>query len=297
MVTARYILKGMRVVRRNWPLVAIAFLFKFGLALLFLTPLQSLVARAFGNHPAAGRLLEEWDLTPLIDFAYNNRTHLEQYGYFVLIAAIITIVLHLFLSGGLFRTIAFGLGQEQAAFTAEQFLGWCGRYFGRFFKIGAASVIFYVAIGALFIILSQLGERLILAEGAQGPVKVYAALGRMAGLLLLLLLVNMWMVYTKIVAVVHEERRLSVILGEALRFLRLTFWRAVSLYAGLLIGLLIIMGAYWALQKGCGVLPTSWTIVVLFSVQQALSLTRSWYRLVGYAAQTGLYFAKLKIER
>ena len=296
MMTMKHILNGMKVVRRNWPLVAIAFLFKFGFAFLFLMPLQGLVSGAFSNRPGAGRLLSEWNLTPIIDFVYYNHGALEQYGYFILVAIIIAFMFHTFISGGFFRTLTMGLREEQNVFTAKRFFGWCGYYFWRFVKIAIASAIFYLVIAVLFIILSELVTHLILGKEASEPVRFFITLGRITVFALLLLVANLVIMYTKIAAVVHEHPSLLDMLGSALQFLRNTFWRALTLWAELLIGLFLIMLMYWILFAVCNVLPTTSSIITLFFVQQTLSLTRSWYRLVAYASQTGLYLAKSTVE-
>jgi len=289
MAIMRHIVEGTRIVRANWPLVIIAFLFKLSLAFLLLIPLQSLVSQTFGHRPAAGHLLTEWDLTALIDFLYNSRTALEQYGHLLLVGIIIALAVHLFLSGGLFRSLAADLQEEPISFAAERFFGWCGGYFWRFVKLAIASAIFYLAVSVLCIILSGLGLRLIVGDMAHEPVGIVAASGRLVLLILLLLSVNVCMTYAKISAVVQEERGLFGILRAAFRFLRGSVWRAATLYGVLLIGLLVITGAYWVVHKGCHLLPTALTIASLFFVQQVLSLTRSWYRLLGYASQTDLY--------
>ena len=279
----------MKVVRRNWPLVAIAFLFKFGLAFLFFIPLQGLVFGAFNNRPAATRLLTEWDMTPIIDFVYNNHNALEQYGYFIFVGIILTLALHLFLSGGFFRTLAVGLHEEKNVFNAERFFGWCGHYFWRLVMIAILSAIFYLALAVVYIILSKMGIRLILGELAPEPVRVFAALGRVTFLILLLMGVNVGLTYLKIVIVVQDYRSIFDAMGAAHRFLRTAYKRAILLYAEILIGLFLIIGMYWIFHKGCNTMPAPFAIITTFLVQQILSLTRSWYRLVGYASQMRLY--------
>ena len=88
MSTIKYIIKGVQIVRKNWTLVAIAFLFKFGLSLLFLIPLQGLVSNAFSYRQVAGLLLKDWNLTPISDFIYRNQITLKQYGYFIIVGII-----------------------------------------------------------------------------------------------------------------------------------------------------------------------------------------------------------------
>jgi hypothetical protein len=289
MTTIKHIVSGVKIVRLSWPLIAVAFLFKFGLAFLCVIPLQNLMSDAFSYRPAAGLLLEEWNLTPLIDFLLNHLYALKQYGYFAVIGMILALTLNLFLSGGFFRTLAVAQGGEYRTFTAERFFGWCGRYFWTFLKIAAISAIFYVVIAFLFIILSHLGMHLILSDFTPEPVTIFVALGQLILLLLLLLFINMIMTYVKIAAVSDDEDQILNALGETIRFLSKNLGKATALYGGLIIGILVFFGISWALQKGCGLLPTALTIIAIFIIQQALSLTRSWYRLVGYASQINLY--------
>ena len=289
MATIKHIITGAKIVSGGWPLIAIAFLFKFGLAFLFVVPLQNLVSETFAYRPAAELLLKEWNLTPLIDFMFHNRNALKQYGYFVVIGIILTLTLHLFLSGGFFRALAIAQQGEYKRFSVERFFSWCGRYFRIFLKIAVISAIFYVVIAFLFIILSTLGMRLILSDFTSEPVTIFAALGRLIVLLLLLLFINMIMTYVKIAAVSDDEGRILDALGEIMLFLSKNLGKTLALYGGLLIGLLVFLGMYLALQKGCGLLPTALTITATFILQQILSLTRSWYRLVGYASQINLY--------
>lgn len=290
MSTFKHILTGVKIVQMSWPLIVVTFAFKFALAFLFVIPLQNLASEAFGYRPAAELLLKEWNLTPLIDFIFNNLNVLKQYGYFIVVGVIFALTLHTFLSGGFFRALAVAQHGEYETLSAERFFGWCGRYFWKFMKIALISAIFYVVITFLFIILSTLGMRLILSDFTSEPVRIFVALGQLITLLLLLLFINMIMTYVKITTVSDEESQVLDALGETVEFFSKNFGKALALYGGLLIGLLFFWGIFWVLQMGCGLLPTTMTIIALFILQQALSLTRSWYRLVGYASHTSLYF-------
>lgn len=286
-----HIITGIKVVKNNHQLILIAFLFKFGLSFLFLIPLQSLVSDALSHRPAATKLLSQWDLTPIIDFAFTNRQALENYGYIILIGVIIALTLHLFLSGGFFRTLVLSELEESERFETERFFGWCGTYFPTFVKIAVLSVIFYLAITILFIILSTLGRHIFLGESVSVMVRFFIMLAQAAILILLLLFVNMCMFYIKIVAVTREPRSIFSILIELFRFLRENIGKAIALYLLLTFGLFFIIGIYLILHRFIVVLPITWSILLLFFCQQVLSFTRSWYRFVGYASHAHLYIS------
>ena len=289
MSTIKHITQGVQIVQKNWTLVAIAYSFKFGLSLLFLIPLQGLVSNAFSYRPVAGLLLKDWNLTPIIDFIYRNQVVVKQYGSFIVVGIILTLILHIFLSGGFFRSLTLSQDEEYSSMRAQRFFGWCGRYFWPLLKIAVISAIFYIVITFLFIIFSTLGMRLIVSDFTSEPVKIMLALGRLVVLLLLLLVINMIMTYVKIAAVTDDEPQALNALGKTFEFLSKSFRKAFTLYGGLLLGLLALLVIYWILQKGCGLFSTTLTIVTLFLIQQFLSLTRSWYRLIGYASQINLY--------
>jgi hypothetical protein len=103
------------------------------------------------------------------------------------------------------------------------------------------------------------------------------------------MLVNVAMTYGRITAVAHGRRSLVDTLAAVWHFLRKNFASAIFLYMGLVVGLVLIMGVSWMLATGAHVLPTTIGIVTVFILEQVLSLTCSWYRLVGYASQLRLY--------
>ena len=261
MATIKHIVTGAKIVRVNWPITAIAFAFKFLLAFLFVIPLQNLVSEAFGYRPAAELLLKEWNLTPLIDFVFSNLDALKQYGYFVVVGIILTLIIHLFLNGGFFRTLAVAQREEYRTFSAGGFFRRCGQYFWPFVKIAVISAIVYMAVAFLFVILSRFGLRLIINDFTPEPVKIFVALGRLMVLLLILLFVNMLMVYVRIAAVSDESRQILKALVAATEFLSGNLKNALVLYVGLLVGLAVLFGAYLLLQRGCDLLPTTLTTV------------------------------------
>lgn len=284
-----HIIAGIKVVKNNQQLILIAFLFKLSLSFLLLIPLQGLVSDALSHRPAATKLLSQWDLTPIIDFAFTNLQALENYAYIILIGVIIAFMLHLFLSGGFFRTLVLSELEESERFGAERFFGWCGTYFPAFVKIAFLSAIFYLAMTILFIILSSLGMHVFLGESDSETVRFFIMLAQAAMFSLLLLFVNMCTIYIKIVTVTREPRSILSILIESFRFLRGNIGKAIALYLLLTFGLLFIIGIYLILHRFIVILPITWSILLLFFLQQVLSLARSCYRLAGYASHINLY--------
>ncbi len=291
MSSLRHLFQGMKIVRENRLLIAIAFLPKLALSLLFMMPLQGLIS-AYDHRPAIASLLTESDMNVIIDGLFSHLGALRQYGYFSLAAMVMVYFVHLFLSGGLLQSLAACFSQERELFSPERFFVWCGRHFTALLKIAAISAVLYMVVAALWMIVSEAGVRLIAGEPAPEPVRFCAALARVVVLVLLLMLVNAAVTYGRIAVVVHPRHSLRETLSMAWLFWGRNFIPAVFLSMALMLGLVLMMGVYWALSAGSGLLPTAIGVVTLFAVQQVLSLTRSWYRLVGYASQTGLYVAR-----
>jgi hypothetical protein len=289
MQTTKHITRGIRLVHHTRPLVAIAFIFKLGLSFLFLVPLQSLISSTLSHRQAATVLLTSWNPTPIIDFIFNTLAALKQYTLIVLVGAVLTLILHLFLSGGFFRTLVVSAREDSPSLTLEGFFGRCGKYFSLFLKIAFLSGIFYCAAATVFIILSDIGTDILLGTSPSEPMQFLTMLIQAVMLMMLLLFIHMGATYMKIIAAEGEGQRLYSILNETVLFLRRHSGKAVVLYGALLVGLILIMGLYWFTSRVTGRLPTSVSILGLFLLQQSVSFIRSWYRLVGYASQIRLY--------
>lgn len=286
-----HLIYGTRAVRKNFPVVLIAFIFKLSLSLLLLIPLQGILSDVLSHRPAATSLLADWNLTPLIDLIFNNPDVLQCYGYVIIVGSIIIFTLHLFLSGGFYRTLTILSQEDSETFGIDRFFAWCGEYFHVFFKLTVLSIIFYFAAAILSIILSELGVHLFFGKSVSEPARIFILLVHTAILILLLLFVNMCMLYMKIIAVTSRSRSILSIVNEACLFLRKTIGKVIVLYAILLFGLLVITGTYCFAHFSIQRLPLWLSIIALFICQQVFSFARSWYRLIGYASHIHLYNA------
>ena len=135
---------------------------------------------------------------------------------------------------------------------------------------------------------------LFLSAPPSEPVQFFIMFIQLVLLIILLLFIHMGITYIKIAATTREHQRLFSILSESVLFLRRNLGKALILYGTLLLVLGLIMALYWLTSRIAGQLPTTVSILGLFLLQQSLSLTRSWYRLVGYASQMHLYVSNCK---
>ena len=204
-------------------------------------------------------------------------------GHLGLVAlALAFAVLWAFLLGGVIETLTRPEGPRYL----DGFAGACGRSFGRFLILVAASSVFYWLIfklsGWLYGRLAEATREIT----AERTVLFWAVL--IAALIVgLLHLVRMVFDYAKIAVVTSDAGALQAF-ASGVRFVAARPRQTIAVYAALTLLALAVAALYAVLAPGAG-LSTWWTVLAAFLVAQVYLVGRIGLRVALLGAQARLY--------
>jgi hypothetical protein len=289
MLVLRSLVQGAKDVQRNRALVGAMYLFKLVVSLILLSPLYLMLSKSFARNVKASELLTRWDLSLVMDFVYYWRRTLSVYFVLFILACAAIVVGYIFLSGGFWGVLRDQAKNRTQGCKAEQFFGYCGRYFWRMFKVAFfLGVLYFVAL-LLFLLVSGLLDQVVgkasLWEVASPGMVVRFAIGAV-----LFMLVNIIGDYLRIFSIENDNQRFLAVAGKTFRFLLTNLLRALSLYYLLSAGLAVVILAFWGLLKMMNTVPgTALFILLTFVIQQVFVIFRSFFRLVYYSSQLTLH--------
>jgi len=284
--------QGIKNVWLNKFLIGIMFLFKLGFSLILLTPLYLMFSASFGANAKASSLLRGFDFSLLIDFVYHWRHTLSIYFLMFFLASFLAIMVFIFFSGGFWGILRDESKRKERNLKMERFFGYCARYFWGMFKIALLQVAFYLIVFFLFLFFLTLFD-LLAGKGSWFEITSWRTLVKIAVFVFLFFLVNMIGDYLRIFYISQDKEfaqnfkeRFSGFVKKALRFLLTNFFKTLSLYYLLSLVLVLAILTYVGANKVMEGIPrTSLYILLVFLIQQILSLFRVFYRLVYYSSQ------------
>jgi hypothetical protein len=277
--------QGIRNVWANRFLIGIMFLFKFVFSLILLAPLYLMFSASFGANAKASRLLEGFDFSLLIDFIYHWRQTLSIYFLMSFLVFFLAVVVFVFLSGGFWGILRDQSKGEAGDSKLERFFGYCAKYFWGMFKIALLLILFYLIAFFLFLFFTALFDS-VFGKGDWFEVSSWRTVIKILTFVFLFFLVNMIGDYLRIFYVQNFLDRLFASAKKAFRFLLTNLFRTLSLYYLLSLVLIVAVLAYVGVKELTEVVPkTGFYVLLVFLVQQVLSLFRAFYRLTYYSSQ------------
>jgi hypothetical protein len=202
----------------------------------------------------------------------------------VMAAAAASVLLWVFLSGGILDRFARGRPVRTAAFFAA-----CGVYFFRFLRLGVVIGAAYWAIFAwlhpfLFQTLWHRGTRDLTSERDALMLRIALYLALAAALAL----VNLIADYAKVRAVVEDRRSMLGALGASMRFLRRRPFRACTLYLLSALAALVVVRLWFTFA------PAAWeSVATAFLLTQLYLLLRVWAKLAWMAGEVVFFQGEL----
>jgi hypothetical protein len=289
-------IQGVKNVWANKFLIGIMFLYKFLFSLILLAPLYLMFSASFGANARASSLLQKLDSSLLIDFVYHWRQTLSIYFLMSFLVFFLAVVVFIFLSGGFWGILRDGSKGEEANSKIERFFGYCAKYFWGMFKIALLLMLFYLIAFFLFLFFAAILDS-VAGESGWLEITSWRVATKMAAFAFLFLLVNMIGDYLRIFYVQNFLERLLGSVKRAFRFLLTNLLKTLSLYYLLSVFLVVAILAFVGLNKLTeGIPKTSFYVLLIFLLQQLLSLFRAFYRLIYYSSQLVLTH-KLSIEK
>jgi hypothetical protein len=277
--------QGIKNVWSNKFLIGIMFLFKFFFSLILLAPLYFMFSASFGANQKALSLLEGFNFSLLIDFVYHWRQTLSIYFLMFFLVSFLAIMVFIFFSGGFWGILRDEAKRKERNLKMERFFGYCVRYFWGMFKIALLQVAFYLIAFFLFLLFLTIFN-LVAGEGSWLEITSWRVMIKISVLVFLFLLVNMIGEYLRIFYVQNFKEKFLGFVKRASRFLLTNFFKTLSLYYLLSFVLVLAILTYVGANKLMeGIPKTGLYVLLVFLVQQILSLFRAFYRLVYYSSQ------------
>jgi hypothetical protein len=277
--------QGVKNVWANKFLIGIMFLFKFFFSLVLLAPLYLMFSASFGANAKATSLLKGFDFSLLIDFVYHWRQTLPIYFLLYFLVCFLAVIVFIFLSGGFWGILR---DQSQGNSKIERFFGYCAKYFWGMFKIALFLILFYLIAFFLYLFFVAIFDS-VAGKGSWFEITSWRVVAKVSVLAFLFLLVNMVGDYLRIFCIRNSFERFLVLVKQAFRFLLTNLFRALSLYYLLTVVLILAILAYVCMNQFMGGIPKAgFYVLLIFLLQQILSLFRAFYRLVYYSSQLAL---------
>ena len=277
--------QGIKNVWSNKFLIGSLFLFKFLFSLILLAPLYLMFSASFGANAKASSLLSGFDFSLLIDFVYHWRQTYSIYFLMFFLVSFLAIMVFVFFSGGFWGILKDESKREEGNLKIERFFGYCARYFWGMFKIALLLLAFYLIAFFSFLFFLTIFD-LVAGKGSWLEITSWRFIVKISIFAFLFLLVNMIGDYLRIFYVHNYKERLLGFTKKAFRFLLTNFFKTLSLYYLLSFVLVLAILAYVGANKLMEGIPrTIFCVLLIFLIQQILSLFRAFYRLVYYSSQ------------
>jgi hypothetical protein len=277
--------QGIKNVWSNKFLIGIMFLFNFFFSLILLAPLYLMFSASFGANQKALSLLESFDFSLLLDFVYHWRQMLSIYFLMFFLVSFLAIMVFIFFSGGFWGILRDESKRKEKNLKMERFFGYCARYFWGMFKIALVQVAFYLIAFFLFLFLTSIFDS-VAGKESWFELTSWRSIVKISIFAFLFLLVNMIGDYLRIFYVHNHKEHLLGFTKKAFRFLLTNFFKTLSLYYLLSFVLVLAILTYVGANKVMeGIPKASLYVLLVFLIQQILSLIRAFYRLVYYSSQ------------
>jgi hypothetical protein len=232
------------------------------------------------SHSFSGeRALQKLDIFWLGDFVYRYMNIAPALTGLIVLAAILYLLLSVFLNGGV-----IGALNRETRTTLADFFHDCGLYFWRFFRLFLLSLPVYLIVMALFFpLLRALLEIFNRRAATEWPALIVSNL-RFLALVLLLTIVAMFFDYVKIGLAAGGRKKVLPETWLTLKFMKRRFFRAWGLY--LLAGLVFVALTVFYLEIA-RILPKNRPLLVLlvFLWQQFYILCRQWSKVLFFATE------------
>ncbi len=273
---------GLEQLHANWRMVLVYYLSSLVFGLILTLPLWTSLRQFVGASEMgallAGRL--DWDF--VIEFLHNNPGLLPTLQRLLALMFLLHTLWTLFLSGGALAIFGAGRKYEPAAFW-----GGAAKYFGRFLRLAAWSLLPALAL-LLLLFLPGLFKRVIFGSDPYEHINYWMGWVTVGLSYVCLLCFKLVFDYARIHVVMAEDRQMRFALAEGLRFVLRNFARAFALALLFFCAGLLVLVIYNPLADSLAA-PGTLVLLLLFVLQQAYLFWRKALGLALYASQVQLY--------
>ena len=277
-------LRGFKAAARRPKTAAVLWLANLLAALPLYVLFTSWFGAALGSSGLARGLAARTDMNAVVEVLTASGAALRE----TLLAAVLLIAVHqimaLFLAGGILETL--GPDAEPRPFAAA-FFGGGGRFFGRFLRLEAFSLLLWIPAAFLYLAFDAVLSGLQ-ADPMREQLGFYLAFVRIVFALALFHLIRMILDYARIGAAARDERGMLLALGRAAAFVLRRPGRTLALYY--LLGLAGLGPlAIFLIADGALAKTSPPAIAAGFVLTQIFIFVRGGLRIAGLSAERGFY--------
>lgn len=272
---------GLSSVWSNKRMILVFFFSNFLFGLMLMLPFRAVLSDFVGNSTMGSKLGGRLDMNFLFEFFKHNPQLTDIFTGLILVAGVYWLF-SLFLSGGAFAVLASG-----EKYSGQIFWGGAGKYFGRFFRL----VLWSLPVGAIFFALQFIEtgvEKLFFGSDPYQNITYWGDWIQFGLRTIAILLFGLVLDYSRIHAVVTDERKMRVSLWHGIKFtfgnLGQTFGLTLILFG---IGAVVLL-IYSPIANSLAA-PNGFVVLLLFLLQQLFMIFRMTLRLTLYASQMNLY--------
>ena len=242
--------------------------------LIVMLPARALVKSIAGSTLTGGRLAGNLDIEFILELIIQQHGAVAELFGLVAGAAILYLLVELFLSGGAFSVFAAGGSWDAGAF-------WSGsaRHFGRFCRLA----LWYIPVFVLLYLI----QYLIRIETSEAAIfwsrAIRVAIGYIA-----LIISYMIFDYARILVVLTDEHAMRKAIWRGIKFTFRRFFRTFTLALAVFILGLALLFVYNPIADALHA-PTVFAVLLMFLLQQIYMLIRMALKLTLYSGQTALY--------
>ncbi len=276
-------IRGLDLTFRKRRLAVRAWLVNFLFSLPVVAPLAYVISGQLAHSLSAGPVLAKLDVHWLTDLSTRYWSAAPAFLALVLLAALLYLLLSVFLNGGIIGC----LNRPEPQTTLADFFHDCGLHFWRFFRLLLISIPAYLLVMGVFFQLIVAALKVLDQRATTEWPALIVRNVRILAMVLLLGLVSMFFDYAKIGLVTGARKKALRETGRTLAFVGRRFIKAWGLYllSGLVFVLLTL--AYLEIAR---VLPKNRPLLVLlfFLWQQLYVLGRQFSKVLFFATELEL---------
>lgn len=244
-------------------------------------PVSMILSNALDKTIATERMLSAFDLTIMTTIIRDFASGFSLFRWVITIA-LFYLVLNIFFAGGILNVFT-----NESRFKLSDFLAGCVKYFNRFLRLFAISLLFLIAVIFINMLLSKLSG-FITENSTTEHVPVILFISRYFFLILLLALTNMLFDYAKIITVVNDFHGMFGAVKISIMFVMMSMRKTTGLYGLYFITAVFLLVLYLIIESVIHV-DSGLMVLIFFLWTQIYMITKVWIRMSFFAGQFNFY--------
>ncbi|MGH1364224.1 MAG: hypothetical protein ACRBF0_11765 [Calditrichia bacterium] len=273
---------GLAKVLANKRILVTFYLANLLFAFLLMLPMRIGLGSFLGDSGAVRNLSNGLDFPLVHEFFKSNQSMFSIIIVMLAVVALVYWIVNLFLSGG-----AFAVFSSNAAYSRDTFWGGCGKFFGRFFRLG----LLFIPVAGLLLLSDAIWAylpKIFYGDDVPGSVEYWLSGFRVFWRGFILIIAFVIFDYSRIYTVFTDERSAWKALRRGTGFVLSNIRRTITLgFAFYLLSILLVLG-YAPIADALSA-PSAFIILLLFVLHQLFMLVRMIFRLALYGGETSMY--------